>query len=68
MLEFCVDLRYCGMIVLGWFNGIYFLVGDGVVERKVCFYVLSGNCCKLFIDVFVWNCGGFYVYKFKKIF
>lgn len=66
MPESCVDLRHCGTIAPGWLNGTHPLVGDGAVERKVCFHAPSGNCCKLSTDVLVRNCGGFYVYKLKK--
>lgn len=66
MPESCVDLRHCGTIAPGWLNGTHPLVGDGAVERKVCFHAPSGNCCTLSTDVLVRNCGGFYVYKLKK--
>lgn len=62
MFDLCVFMQWCGMYVLGWLRGGYFIVVEGVVKWKVCFYWIFG-CCQLFINIWVCNCGDFYVYK-----
>lgn len=66
MFDVCVLMSCCGIYVLGWFSDGYFVVVDGVVFCKVCFY-WSGNCCRWFRNVCVCNCGNFYVYELLLI-
>ncbi len=52
----------CGTHAPGWLDGAHPAVGDGIVDRRVCFN-WSGNTCNWNANVQVRNCGGFFVYN-----
>ena len=58
----CVDKRKCGTDFPGWLNGIHPTVGDGEVDRKVCFHAFS-NCCNDRKRIRVKRGSSYYVYK-----
>ena len=52
----------CGTNWPGWLDGAHPTVKDGKVRRKVCFNDRS-NGCRYFADIFVKNCGSYFIYK-----
>ena len=64
--EQCLPKWHCGSHSTGWLNGTHPTVGDGVVERRVCFN-WKDSCCKFKTNIRVRNCGAFYVYKLKPV-
>ena len=65
MANSCVPYGRCGTSQTGWFDGHLPNVEDDIQPGAVCFNDGSGGCCssRLERDIFVRNCGGFYVYK-----
>ena len=61
----CVPIRRCGTHAPGWISGAHPTVGQGIVQRKVCYH-WSGNCCRWTNNIKVKNCGAFYVYELQK--
>ena len=73
MADKCVPTNYCGTEHPGWLSGTHPTVAEGVVTRKVCYYVWyhwhfsrSNNCCHLSNNIRVRNCGAFFVYELQK--
>ena len=58
----CVPRYYCGTHAPGWLSDAHPTVGEGAVQRKVCFHWTSG-CCQWSSNINVRNCGGFFVYE-----
>ena len=55
----------CGADWSGWLHGSHPTVEDGKVQRTVCFSDrLSG--CKDTINIFVKNCGSYFIYELLK--
>jgi len=54
--------RRCGTHAPGWMNGAHPNVGDGVVDREVCYH-WSDDECNWSNDIQVRNCGGYFVYN-----
>ncbi|MSP61038.1 MAG: hypothetical protein EXR72_11975 [Myxococcales bacterium] len=52
----------CGTHAPGWLSGTYPNVGDGVVQRMVCFN-WSGNACNWNAMIAIINCGNYYVFR-----
>ena len=60
-----VPSRRCGTDWSGWLDGSHPTVEDGKVQRTVCFSDrLSG--CKDIINIFVKNCGSYFIYELLK--
>ena len=64
MATSCPPGGRCGAVAPGWLNGGHPTVADGQVSRTVCFYY-GNNCCEWSTDIYVRNCGSFYVYYFS---
>ena len=60
----CVQKYHCGTHAAGWLNGSHPTVGQGIVQRRVCFSWTSG-CCQWSTSIRVKNCGAFFVYEFS---
>jgi hypothetical protein len=52
----------CSTDAQGWLAGAYPAVGDGIVDRQVCFS-FNGNACSWTSQIQVRNCGAFYVFN-----
>jgi hypothetical protein len=65
MPETAPDAFACGSDAPGWLNGTHPGVGDGAVERTVCFN-WEGNTCAWSASVEVLHCGGFYLYHLPE--
>ena len=61
----CVPKLQCGTHAPGWLSGAHPTVGEGAVQRKVCFHWSSG-CCQWSSNILVRNCGGFFVYELDR--
>ena len=67
MIDYPVSQSYgrypyrCGTHAVGWLSSSHPTVGDGRVQRTVCFTWL-GNACHWSTSIMVTNCGGFFVY------
>jgi len=57
-----VAKNQCGTHAPGYLTGGHPSLGDGVVERKVCFH-WSSSSCKWSTNIRVRGCGAFYVYE-----
>ena len=55
----------CGTFWSGWLNGTHPAVEDGEVRRRVCFSDRSTGCKQL-RDIFVKNCGSYFIYRLQK--
>ena len=55
----------CGTDWSGWLDGPHSTVGDGEVQRTVCFSDRSTGCQNK-ITIFVKNCGTYFIYKLLK--
>ena len=55
----------CGTDFSGWLDGAHPTVEDGKVKRKVCFNDRSTRC-KYSNEIFVENCGSYYIYELLK--
>ena len=53
----------CGTDWSGWLDGAHPTVEDGEVNRKVCFSDRNSGC-KYSKNIFVKNCGSYFIYKF----
>lgn len=62
----CVPKLHCGTLSPGWLNDKHPAVGEGQVERMVCF-TKEDNCCYWYSSVKVRNCGKYFVYKFGQL-
>ena len=60
----CVPVNSCGTRAPGWLSGLHPSPGQ-ISNVKVCFH-WSNNCCRWYTYIRVRNCGGFYVYEFKR--
>ena len=60
----CVPINRCGTHAPGWLSGGHPSSGQ-IRSVKVCFH-WSNNCCRWHTYIRVRNCGGFYVYEFKR--
>lgn len=60
----CVPKMHCGALSPGWLNGKHPTVGEGVVERMICF-TKDDECCFWYSQVLVRNCSAFIVYRFE---
>ena len=56
----------CGTDWSGWLDGAYPTVGDGEVERTVCFSDRSTGCQNK-KNIFVKNCGSYSIYKLIQL-
>ena len=56
----------CGTDFSGWLDGAHPTVEDGEVRRLVCFSDRPTGC-KYLKDIFVKNCGSYYIYKLLKL-
>ena len=61
----CVPVRQCGTSAPGWLTGGHPSVGQGAVQRRVCFH-WSGSCCRWSLNIRVQNCGAFFVYELSR--
>ncbi|KAL9982451.1 hypothetical protein ACROYT_G004494 [Oculina patagonica] len=61
----CVPKMHCGTLSPGWLNGKHPSVGEGVVERMICF-TKDDECCFWYSQVLVRNCSDFVVYRFGQ--
>ena len=61
----CVPVNRCGTSGPGWLTGGHPTVGQGAVQRLVCFH-LRGNCCQRSLNIRVQNCGAFFVYELSR--
>lgn len=61
----CVPKMHCGALSPGWLNGKHPTVGEGVVERMICF-TKDDDCCYWYSQVLVRNCSEFIVYRFGQ--
>ena len=52
----------CDTVRSGWLDGAHPTVEDGEVQRKVCFSDRSTGCINS-REIFVKNCGSYFVYK-----
>ena len=60
----CTPVQRCSTDATGWLKGGHPTVADGQVSRWVCFHY--GNaCCHWKRDIFVRNCGSYYVYYLR---
>ena len=55
----------CSIDWPGWLDGAHPTVEDGEVFRKVCFSDRSTGC-RYTKDIFVKNCGSYFIYKLIK--
>ena len=56
----------CGTVWSGWLNGTHPTVEDGEVYGKVCFSGKQNHYCKNLKNIFVKNCGSYFIYKLDK--
>ena len=61
----CVPVNQCGTHAPGWLTGGHPSVGQGVVQRRVCFH-WSRSCCRWSLNIRVQNCGAFFVYELSR--
>lgn len=61
MPETCPGKSSCGTSAPGWLDGKHPTVADGEVMRRVCYH-WEGSCCHWSNDIFVRNCGYFFIY------
>ena len=61
----CVPVNRCGTSAPGWLTGGHPSVGQGAVQRRVCFH-WSGSCCRWSLNIRVQNCGAFFVYELSR--
>ena len=54
----------CGTDWSGWLDGAHPTMEDGEVENTVCFSDRSTGC-KYTRDIFVKNCGSYFIYKLR---
>ena len=57
-----VPVFRCGTDWSGWLEGAHSTVGDGEVERTVCFSDRSTGC-QYEKNIFIKNCGSYFIYK-----
>ena len=57
-----VPANSCGTSRSGWLKGAHPTVEDGEVQRTVCFSDRSTGCQQS-INIFVKNCGSYFIYK-----
>ncbi|XP_055492300.1 oncoprotein-induced transcript 3 protein-like isoform X2 [Leucoraja erinacea] len=62
--ETVVPTHHCSGTSPGWLNGSHPSVGDGEVNRTVCF-TWDGNNCNRQQEIKVKHCGGFFVYRLE---
>ena len=63
----CVLGEHCSAGFSGWMPGNHPTVAEGVVTRTVCYhFTVFHDCCRLRSYISVKNCGGYFVYEFKK--
>ncbi|XP_078382666.1 uncharacterized protein LOC144665310 isoform X2 [Oculina patagonica] len=65
MATTCVATGRCGTHAPGWLNGAHPTVEEEQATRQVCFHYYS-NCCVWSINVYVRNCGGYFVYYINR--
>ena len=53
----------CGTDWSGWLDGVHPTMEDGEVQEEVCFSDRSEGC-KSTREIFVKNCGSYFIYKF----
>jgi len=61
MADKCVPRYHCGTQTPGWLSGTHPTVAEGVVIRRVC-YNEYYECCSMFHNIRVKNCGAYFVY------
>ncbi|XP_002160515.1 uncharacterized protein LOC100215474 [Hydra vulgaris] len=57
----------CGAEFRGWIMDRHPSLEEGRVQRRVCFSYADQCSCEFFSNIYVRNCGGFYVYRFNKV-
>ncbi|XP_078352366.1 pancreatic secretory granule membrane major glycoprotein GP2-like [Oculina patagonica] len=61
--EYAPPDYHCGANAPGWIRGGHPAVGDGVVERQLCFHHSGDICYFRHYYISIRNCGEFYVYR-----
>ena len=70
-----VPINHCGTHATGWLSGGHPAVGQGAVQRRVCFHWAGRDRrrrrydrpCMWSVNILVENCGAFFVYEFIPI-
>ena len=57
----------CGASFRGWMLDRHPSLEDGRVQRRICFSYASECTCEFFTNVYVRNCGKFYVYRLNGV-
>ena len=60
----CTPAQRCSADATGWLKGGHPTVADGKVSRRVCFHCFNA-CCHWKREIFVRNCGSYYVYYLR---
>lgn len=58
----CIPSQRCNTVVTGWLKTAHPKSTDGIDSGEICFRWQS-NCCQWSQNIYVRNCGRFYVYK-----
>ena len=58
----CIPSQRCNTVVTGWMKTPHPKSTDGIDSGEICFRWQS-NCCNWSQNIYVRNCGRFYVYK-----
>ena len=61
----CPQTNSCATDAPSWLNGAHPTVGEGKVNRQVCFH-WSSNCCNWSINIQVRNCGPYFIYYLSQ--
>lgn len=61
MASSCVPIFRCSTVFQGWLNGSHPTGNFSLARRRVCFH-WNADCCHDHVDIWIRNCGGFFVY------